>query len=1464
MPTISKIRFTNVVYENGDKRYNDEIFLFDGQNGAVVLENGGGKTVFIQTALQAIIPHVQVANRKMKDTLRLDEGPAHIAIEWIVSEKPRRYALTCVTLYMTKESLDSLKYVYEYSSENAHSIENLPFVRGKRPAEKGEMQDYYNQMDKQQMNAHTFDTKEQYSTHLEENFHIVSSEWESIVKINSGEGDVERFFDNCVTTGQLVDRLLIPTIEDSMAGFESNKFAISFESRLSSLQEYKHFQDRLGEYRKIKMRLHELTSHFERLEQKIDAYVQRKMTAKAYVHYADKEHTDYLVKLQEVDAALDVLEQEKKALVHREKSLIIAIEQDKLKELEEELYTLQNHARKAEEQWETVKLQLVHLRLADQLQQHGILSSRIERLQKELTAWNNKAESEDALEQFKETGQRLAGVFEKRKAEFEKELHKSFLELQQIKNSVDQEKEAIKNLQEEIGISRLNEHGERILMSNLQSEMDRIEKEVLVDQSHITMEEQQKLWVSEHLQLDKEIIDLKNHNKQLKLLSEAAVNEQEEKQQRLESVHTLFTEKKMNVQEIKKEEQKLISTLQKKSSVWANLQSIHDRQESIEHSMQEDIIRHSGQFEMLLEDERSATRLYDDYKEQQHFFADAFLDVQLSRWQNQFSFLQKGIEFIINLEMEETLKEDYPFWAMAIITTEKEIPALMKKLQNSQKELQLPVHILTLDEATSIVQGEPSAVTDWIIPTHWTTALDSESFIEWKKEIQKKAEVASTTRKNFSEELEQQKRLYESFQRFIQLYPLVHKQKLHLEVKELQLKEFELNQWMTKSRKQITDYQQEMENSRSRIEKLTTDMQGFTVYVEKAKDYLKKKRQKLEHEKKKIYFEEEISKFEREKSKAEQYLREREEDLKETESIIRQIEAQLAKEVIDHPLFAKVKHEQAISSDQPLKIILEEYEELERKVSGLVHNRNGVERVLQETKAQLEGVVLQIESITLKYPMNLEDVEVFPSNGKEILTKLNIKLPKLEVAKKEREKLERAKQSKVDRQYGVVQAKQSEVIDPLEFQKALSIENHELQLASLTWGQNFESLKRDRLHNSQKVEHWMKMKDKLQAAAVIHQFLLEEISTVVLSEKEVLDFSYNASNSIIEVLKDLKESGQVYEEELYRVDKERINYIAFCRSTITDNRLQRTAVQGIESRSSYEDVLHYKQLLEKRLYTAEQYAEQYIHSHDKELELFLSHMSMHIRALRNELLTIPKKTAVKIEDSWRQIFHITVPEWQDNEGKQLLRSHINWILAQLESEEYRSDDGQFNHVIVRNRLEKWLNSRQLLQIVLQSKKIRVSCHKVTNDNKISRAAYTWEESNKWSGGEKWSKNMSLFLGLLNYVAEKKQHIQPHMMRHRSVILDNPFGQASSTHVLTPVFFIAEQLGFQIITLTAHAEGRFLRDFFPIVYSCRLRQAVGSNRQIVTATKTIQPAYLRDLKPDTFERLNQVEQIKLFE
>ncbi len=141
------------------------------------------------------------------------------------------------------------------------------------------------------------------------------------------------------------------------------------------------------------------------------------------------------------------------------------------------------------------------------------------------------------------------------------------------------------------------------------------------------------------------------------------------------------------------------------------------------------------------------------------------------------------------------------------------------------------------------------------------------------------------------------------------------------------------------------------------------------------------------------------------------------------------------------------------------------------------------------------------------------------------------------------------------------------------------------------------------------------------------------------------------------------------------------------------------------------------------------------------------------------------------------------------------------------------------------------------------KEIKVKCRKVTNDGKVSSMYYAWESSNQWSGGgEKWSKNMALFLGILNYVAEKKQHILPKQKNHRTVILDNPFGKASSDHVLSPVFFIAEQLGFQLIALTAHGEGRFIRDYFPVVYSCKLRPSVEGDTSILMKEKTINYAF----------------------
>lgn len=246
-----------------------------------------------------------------------------------------------------------------------------------------------------------------------------------------------------------------------------------------------------------------------------------------------------------------------------------------------------------------------------------------------------------------------------------------------------------------------------------------------------------------------------------------------------------------------------------------------------------------------------------------------------------------------------------------------------------------------------------------------------------------------------------------------------------------------------------------------------------------------------------------------------------------------------------------------------------------------------------------------------------------------------------------------------------------------------------------------------------------------------------------------------------------------------------------------------------------------------------------------------------------ELEQLPKKTRVKVDDKWKDIFIFHVPDWQEEEGKKELRRQIYWMLGELEDSRFKDESGQEDATRVRKAIEKWLQSKQLLRAVMKNETIKVRCRKVSNDGKVSGGIHSWEESNRWSGGEKWSKNMTLFLGILNYLAEKRQYINSNLKRHRSVILDNPFGKASSDHVLEPVFFVAEQLGFQIIALTAHTEGNFIRNYFPVVYSCRLRQAEESDKLIMTKEKEIKKAYFQDHDPQALERLGEYNQVSLF-
>lgn len=381
-------------------------------------------------------------------------------------------------------------------------------------------------------------------------------------------------------------------------------------------------------------------------------------------------------------------------------------------------------------------------------------------------------------------------------------------------------------------------------------------------------------------------------------------------------------------------------------------------------------------------------------------------------------------------------------------------------------------------------------------------------------------------------------------------------------------------------------------------------------------------------------------------------------------------------------------------------------------------------------------------------------------------------------------------------------------------------------------------------------------------------FALEDVrlQPAIIGEADRIELPYKLSHDADRCIEKLKDRQACMEKERRSVKDGRTRMKDYCLYSVQDTKLRYMTIQGIESKEQFSELVEFKQSVEKGIRTAIHIMEQNLQTHDRDLQQFIVHIHSHLKLIVQELKEIPKKTRVKSAEGWKEIYSFTLAEWDEQDGKDRIRKHIDWIIAKLDryADEQDQADWQEQQALIRKDLEKWLDSRQLLQIVMQGEGMKVACRKVTNEQQITRSAFSWEQSNRWSGGERWSKNMTLFLGLLNYIAERKQHIQAQMKRHRTVILDNPFGKASSDHVLSPVFFIAEQLGFQIIALTAHVEGKFLQDYFPIVYSCRLRHAADSGKQIIEAVQTIQTAYFRDNDPGALERMDShVTQMELF-
>ncbi|MDR6553034.1 chromosome segregation ATPase [Paenibacillus qinlingensis] len=1475
MPAISRIRFTNVVYEDGNKRYNDELFHFDGHNGAILLENGGGKTVFIQSAMQAILPHEELAGRKIKDTLSLENGPAHIAIEWILSERPRRYVVTCISLFLTATGIDSYRYVYDYPVLDPDAIDRIPFVKGSaghlRAADKGEIHDYYHGMTAKRMNAKMPSTMKEYRKILENNYHIIASEWERIAKINSSEGGVESFFDECKTTGQLLDRLLIPTVEDAMAGYEQGEFANNFEMHRDSFKKYKELKEKIEENKKILVELDQYVLHYATMDTKQMAYATAQSETKAYWLLVGGQKNEETAKLSRWHQMMAACDEQLQGLARKKESLHIAKQVQEQSVLETKLKLVEDDVEFKEQLVRSAKESYYSLRLADYKQQWTSAEERMNYVQRELDQFGQTQEEDALRNAWTQNGGQIRSIYSKMEREWHAEEEKLSLEVTAHQNRLNLEETILNELSSELELlnKQLIEH--RSLVQARERDKDELRANVLANPAAQSVEDSMVDWIQRYQKLDEGNVGLVQKNKDL-----AFAKEENERQlgDVSESLKTAFVDRasaEHKFASFEKEQQSMLEQIASYRSAWGRLTSVYEKQSSIEERLSEDTAKLLMDKEAYLQKERLAFRYIDDYSVQSIFFADDYVAGLVEKWKNQFTLLETGIYYLQRLKLTER-SLTHPLWSVTLITTEGEVGAVTSKLRQYAEDMQFPIQVISSQEAARLVNSETPAATEnstWVEPRHWRDNAEDAEFVIWKQMISMKGEEVRTARQEKERDLQRTSELQAAFSRFLLAYPLETKQELERQVGLARDSVRELESQEDTIKKAIRQAEMMIQQHNAVVDEQKEEMVQLGQWIEKGRKY-------AELGKEIVTLNGAIDQLAQQSDDQQHKLEGRRRSMEQAKlqselvrgrmNVLKTEKASLQSQ----DLYLELSDVQPIEANHSLDWLKTERKDLHLKLNHISQGRQQLETELKHAQISRTSLEREMNKLRLEQAdLNLNEELAFSVTGEDQMSQLMSDLKEHE-ARLMRDKEELVR---INKQCNEITARIKLLVEqysdthqgerPLAFSESLSTVDVHVQSEDTRLQQMKSDLQQQHTQIQAQLSKIGDVIDYLNQYKILHGFENPLIQAALITPEHKAEFPNDRLKWVQKSVASLTGLMKELEAEESTVKKARLHFIDFCRKQIKDVKMREMAEQGVENKDNYLELTQFQHKMHSRIERVNHVAEETMRTHNQQLEQYIIHVHSHLKLIASELRDIPNKTRVRVEDQWKHIFSFLIPEWDELEAKDHLRKHLEWVLTELQKGHYRDENDQEVKSTVRKELEKWLDTKQLLQIVLQEKIMKVSCRKVTNENNVTKASFSWEQSNNWSGGEKWSKNMTLFLGLLNYVAEKRQHIQANMKRHRTVILDNPFGKASSDHVLSPVFFIAEQLGFQIIALTAHAEGKFLKDYFPVVFSCRLRQAANGSKQVMTKEKEINQAYFRDHAPFSLERLGDVKQMELF-
>ena len=214
----------------------------------------------------------------------------------------------------------------------------------------------------------------------------------------------------------------------------------------------------------------------------------------------------------------------------------------------------------------------------------------------------------------------------------------------------------------------------------------------------------------------------------------------------------------------------------------------------------------------------------------------------------------------------------------------------------------------------------------------------------------------------------------------------------------------------------------------------------------------------------------------------------------------------------------------------------------------------------------------------------------------------------------------------------------------------------------------------------------------------------------------------------------------------------------------------------------------------------------------------------YVRSVHAELGKMDANSTIRLHERAVKMLKIVTPSFEDNES--IYRARLEEMFDHLVKTGLESLKSAPESTALHDLVGRSLTTRQLFDGVVGTANVHLQIYKVETDREVQ---ISWSEVASNSGGEGFVSAFVILSSLLYYMRRDENDIFADRNEGKVLVMDNPFGVASSAHLLRPMMEMAKKNNTQLICLSALSGGE-IYDRFDNIYVLNLVHSASNRSQ----------------------------------